>query len=269
MKFAINYSLPAAALAREHRIEVDLFKCPDWPEVISAASNDLPIYVHFGFRAGAGNLDTVDWANVQRLMDQTNTPYVNLHLYPRIADFVGEAFEPAQPPQVDEAHVIEQVLNDVEIASKHMGAERVIIENVPYPDFVSVIPPCAASLEVIRRVLDESGCGFLLDLSHARVAARSQHMDEFEYINNLPVDRLRELHITGLKRIDGGWRDHMEMSEQDWPVLEWALANIRAGRWVEPWVVTFEYGGVTPAWPVDEEILATQARRMSQWICAR
>lgn len=269
MKFAVNYSLPAAALARKRQIEVDLFKCPDWPDVISAASACFPIYVHFGFRAGAGNLDTVDWANVQHLMEQTSTPYVNLHLYPRVADFVGEAFDPAQPPYIDERCVVAQVLKDVEIAVKHMGAERVIIENVPYPDFVSIIPPCAVSLQVIRQVVDASGCGFLLDLSHARMAARSLRMDEFDYINSLPLDRLRELHITGLKRVDGGWRDHMEMSDQDWPVLEWALANIRAGRWAEPWVVTFEYGGVTPALPVDEEILATQALRMSQWICAR
>ncbi|MEW5717688.1 MAG: hypothetical protein AB1817_03590 [Chloroflexota bacterium] len=42
--------------------------------------------------------------------------------------------------------------------------------------------------------------------------------------------------------------DHLPMTEPDWSFAEWALAQIHAGAWREPWIVAFEYGGVRGAW---------------------
>jgi hypothetical protein len=33
MEFALNYSPQAAQLLQEGRIEIDRYKCPDWPDV--------------------------------------------------------------------------------------------------------------------------------------------------------------------------------------------------------------------------------------------
>lgn len=49
--------------------------------------------------------------------------------------------------------------------------------------------------------------------------------------------------------------DHLPMTEPDWSFGDWALQQIRAGAWREPWVVSFEYGGVGGAW----EALAERA----------
>ncbi len=268
INFALNYSQQAAALLSKGVIQVDLFKCPEWPDAVAAASAHCPVYVHWGLRAGSGGMDQVDWGSVEAFLAQTCTRYVNLHLYPRIADFTDAPFDPANPPHIDETRVLERMLGDVAGVVERFGPERVIVENVPYPDPISVISPCGVYTQVIGQIVSETGCGFLLDLSHARLAARGLGMDEREYIARLPVDRLRELHVTGLQYEGEKLYDHMPMADGDWPAFEWALANVRAGQWARPWMVTFEYGGIG-AWfaeHTDAAVLAAQTPRLYQLV---
>ncbi|MBN1886994.1 MAG: DUF692 family protein [Thermoflexales bacterium] len=240
MKLAVNYSLQAAVLLRDGAIALDAFKCPDWPDVIAEAGAQHPLYVHFGFRAGSGALETVDWKHVEDVLAQTGTPYVNLHLYPRVADFGVD-----DPADVDDETVARRMICDVKLVVERFGPERVIVENIPYPDPDSAVLRTAVEVKTIRRVVCESGCGFLLDIGHARIAARSLQMDERAYISQLPVERLRELHVTGLEHDGQYLRDHRPMTDTDWPTLEWVLGNIRADNgWAKPWAVVFEYGGI-------------------------
>jgi hypothetical protein len=59
--------------------------------------------------------------------------------------------------------------------------------------------------ETICRVVEETDCGLLLDLSHARLAAWALNMDPQDYVNQLPVQRICEIHVTGIQRIDRHW----------------------------------------------------------------
>jgi uncharacterized protein (UPF0276 family) len=257
LKLALNYSAPAAELVRHGQIAIDLYKCPDRPDVVAAARAEHPVYVHFDLWAGSGRLDATDWKRVEGLLDQTGTRFVNLHLAPRETDF-----EPGHPLDVEV--VIERVFHDVISAVKRFGPERVIVENAPHLYPGGVIPRPAVDPDVISRLVREIGCGFLLDLSHARIAARQLGLDEREYVARMPVDHLRELHITGLDHDGQYWRDHMPLTDEDWTEAAWALAHIRAGRWTEPAIVALEYGGVSPAfaWRSDPAVMAAQAPRL-------
>jgi len=82
LNLALNYSRPAAALVAEGRIDIDYFKCPDWPDMVAEARHYRPVAVHFSLRAGKGRLHETDWALIGRLMQMTGTPFVNLHLCP-------------------------------------------------------------------------------------------------------------------------------------------------------------------------------------------
>jgi uncharacterized protein (UPF0276 family) len=264
MKFALNYSQQAGNLLQTGLVDLDVFKLPDLPEAIQAARALRPIYVHFGLVAGSGQLGSVDWKHIEDILAQTGTLYVNLHLYPRLDNFVAAPIDPSDPPAVDEALVIECMLKEVALAASKFGPERVIVENVPYPDPFNPIARCAVEPRVVNQVLDETGCGFLLDISHARIAAKSLKMDEHDYINALPVDRLRELHFAGLQH-EGRWlRDHKPMSNGDWVALEWALGNIWSGQWARPWAVTFEYGGIGPGFSEHTEanVIAAQVPKL-------
>lgn len=93
--------------------------------------------------------------------------------------------------------------------------------------------------------------------------------DVYDYIKKLPLDRLKELHITGIQQ-DGNQRlrDSMPMTEEDWDLAGWVLKNIQTGNWPEPWVASLEYGGIGPAfeWRTDSKVLASQVPRLEELI---
>jgi uncharacterized protein (UPF0276 family) len=262
MLFAINYSFQAAALLKEGRLQIDRFKTPDWPWMIAEAQQLRPAAVHFNLKAGDGKLSAIDWGTVERLVDETGTPFVNLHLDPKITDFPGFPADTPETAQFD--RVVEVMLADVRAAVARFGAARVIAENVPYRGSSGKALRPAVEPAVIQKILAETGCGLLLDISHARIAAHHLGIDERGYMAQLPVERLRELHFTGLHNLDGRLQDHLEVLDTDWPVLEWALARIRAGEWAMPWLLAFEYGGVGEkfAWRSNPEVIAAQVPRL-------
>ena len=262
MKFAINYSTQAAQLLASGRIEIDRFKSPDWPDLIRAAISFRPVAVHFGLDAGSGELHKADWQQVESLRDQTGTPYVNLHLASRPADFPG--FPVEVPEEDQERQVLEKLFADVQAVVDHFGAEQVIIENAPYYGAGGRILRPAVDPQAIRKISEQTGCGLLLDISHARIAAHTLRIPAEDYMAQLPVERLRELHFTGLHNLDGRLQDHLPVLDWDWPVLEWALGRVRSGAWSHPWLLAFEYGGVGEkfAWRSDPAVIAAQAPRL-------
>jgi uncharacterized protein (UPF0276 family) len=242
---------------------LDLFKCPDWPDLIHTARAHSPVYVHFPLRTAAPLKDKFDLDTVSRLSEETNTPFINLHLSPRVDDFSGIADDTTVP---HEAELITQAMIDsTRQAIDRFGAARVIVENVPYhgpgrKEMRAAVEPAA-----IRRVVEATGCGFLLDISHARLSARSLGMDEYEYLRQMPGEHLRELHVTGIGLDQQGRPcDHLPLTEQDWPFVDWVLARIRSGDWASPWVMSFEYGGVGPKfeWRSEAVVIGAQVPRL-------
>jgi len=252
VRFAVNYSDPAAALLGRGQVEFDLFKCLGTREhlgMIRSGSLGRPAYAHFRLWAGHGPRSRVDdWDLVESFLGESETRHVNFHLAPQGEDFPGVPYETEE-----EAHreaVAQRMVEDVMGAVRRVGPERVIVENFPYQgrrQHTALRP--AVEPEVIRRISDETGCGLLLDLSHARVAARHLGTEEREYVCALPLDRLRELHFSGQRWPEGEpVVFHEEMAEEDWGLLGWALERIHSGEWAAPWVAAFEYGRDLPSY---------------------
>jgi uncharacterized protein len=265
MKFAINYSKQAARLVEQGDIDIDRFKCPDWPYLVDEASQLRPVAVHFTLQAGSGKVQKTDWGLVERLLEQTGTDYVNLHLASEGSDFPGIALDTRCTEE--RRLVIDRLIEDVQSAVSRFGADRVIVENVPYRAGEGTVLRPAVEPDAIGEVLAETGCGLLLDISHARIAARYLNMNERDYMAALPVDRLRELHFTGLHNLNGQWQDHLPVLEDDWPVLDWVLERIRQGEWALPAMLAFEYGGVGEkfSWRSDASVIAEQTPRLYQY----
>jgi uncharacterized protein len=284
-QFAINYSPEAADLLQAERIEADYIKCPAWPEVIAAARGVRPLYVHFPLRIGIGYstaLDTetkqpADWARIAALLAQTGTPLLNVHLAPSLAECTGIPADSTTPADI--ARVTAGLVRDLQPVVARFGPERVIVENSM--GGWGEAHPIALRPDVITRVLEETGCGLLLDVSHARLAVPLLGMDAEAYIAALPVSRTREIHITGIKPLQGRWLermrengvdadfmshwggqpiDHLPMTDEDWAFAAWAAGQVRSGAWGQPWVVANEYGGVGPVFAAftDATALAEQ-----------
>ena len=287
VQVAVNYSTATAGLYKAGRIQVDRYKCPDWPDLISSAQRILPVYVHFSLKAGLGKgeaLDTdtnqaPDWEQIEGILAQTGTPFVNLHLSSSNADRSDSPAEPMDPAYVE--MMTETLVEDVQAVAKRLGAERVVVEN---DHGCAGADSRAMSLpQVIGDVVAETRCGLLLDLAHARLAAAQLGMDLREYLSALPVAHLREIHVSGVQRVEGRWvelfrsfdaslaecyahemLDHLPMTEEDWELVDWSMQQIREGRWGEPWIVAMECGGVSPLWELltFEEVLEEQVPRL-------
>jgi uncharacterized protein (UPF0276 family) len=266
MLLALNYSPQAADLLNAGRIAIDRFKCPPWPDMLAVASELRPVCVHFELRAGRAATAGADWDAMARFMERYDTPYLNLHLAPS-----AEEFPELPADSADSEHlqlVAEHVLADVEAATRRFGASRVIVENIPYRAGGKLLR-AAAEPQLIGDVVRATGCGLLLDISHARISAASMAIDEREYMRQLPVDRIRELHITGTAYDEAGvLRDHLAMREEDWPVVEWVLERFRAGEWAQPWMVALEYGGIGPifVWRSESAVIAADVPRLHEKI---
>lgn len=263
MKFAINYSPEALQLWREGQIQVDLFKCPDWPDLVAEASAQHQVYVHSSLVAGRGIPPDLDIDMLRHWLDTTETLVVNTHFYLLKSDFpTGSA--------ITAEAVIERAVRDVEYLGERFGVENVIIENVPYWRRGSLGDLAAEVVDpaVISEVIDRSGCGLLLDIAHAIRACEATRRPAIKaYLNALPVQALRELHVVGiLPEPDehGDREDHFAMTEADWALTDWALAQIRAGKWRAPETMAFEYGGVGEkfAWRSERAVIAAQAPRL-------
>jgi uncharacterized protein (UPF0276 family) len=261
MQFALNYSPQAAALLAEGKIAIDRFKCPNWPDLVAHAQALHPVYVHFDLIAGGGKLDRVDWAQIETLLAQTGTACVNLHLMVP----AGKQLSPdSKAYELRQTAHMAQMIADVTEFTWRFGAERVIVENVPYRGTEGKYDPICVQPEVFHHLLNETGAGLLLDISHARISAGSLGVDERAYIEAMPLHRLRELHVTGLREIDGVPTDHLEMGEGDWVMFDWMLDKIRAGSAARPLMVSFEYGGVSSKfeWRSKPEVIAAQVPRL-------
>lgn len=254
MELAINWSPQAASLMNQGQIRPDRFKCPDWPDLIAQARAQAPVYIHFPLHVGEERIAEADWATFERLRQETDTPFINLHLNPKRSFFADPT------PEVIE----ERLLREVTWVVQRFGAESVIVENVIYFGESGAIPAAGVDPGMISRIVNETGCGLLLDLAHALISALNLGLDPQAYIAQMPVHALRELHVVGTQHNGERWRDHMAMRAEDFALFDWAMNEIRACRWASPRIVACEYGGIGEifAWRSEESVIASQFPRL-------
>ncbi|RPJ50362.1 MAG: DUF692 family protein [Chloroflexi bacterium] len=289
MEFAVNYSPLLADLVRSGQVQVERFKCPAWPDLLKEAMQTRPVYIHFPLAVGSGaghptDEETKAPADLERiagLQAMTGTPYINTHFIAAGKHYPGIPVDSRDPRHIDQ--VVSNTLRDLEPLIKRFGAERVLVENII--NEYGWLDICALP-EVLTRVLEETGCGFLFDLSHARLAACNLGLVARAYAAAMPVRHIREIHITGLqllegdllemmRRIDdpygmaqymaGQLIDHLPMRVEDWVELEWLVGEIQAGKFAAPWVMSFEYGGVGRFWEevTNRDVYLSQVPRMA------
>jgi len=255
MKLAVNYSNPLIRLLKRKAVQVDLIKCPDWEGMLKEVQPYGPITIHYDLEVGLGNTLNADFSRIINYKNITQTPHVNTHLVtPRYFD----------PNSEEELRKINHLWREeIQLMIDHLGTDEVALEHYPYTSANIHIRPAVDS-KVFNQVIQDTGCMFLLDLAHARITADTLGMDVKDYINKLPIDRLVEMHITGIKPYGGVLTDHFELDHEDWSVLAWSLDQIRMGHWRKPRIIAFEYGGVgeTFVWRTSEIVLSSQVPKL-------
>ena len=163
----------------------------------------------------------------RRYYDITKTPYISMHI------------NALEEPIPNEHEAIFNIKKNVERLRKEFGRE-VILENIPgiigrgehnfysNPDFIS-------------KVINETSCGFLFDIGHAKVASEVLNISFENYVKRLPMDKIIEVHLAGcMKNLNGNLvANHSKMHEEDYEFLKNLLKTSNTLR-----TVTLEYGTI-------------------------
>src|SRR5680860_1391303 len=262
-RLAINFSPQAAELLDSGTIELDVFKVPDWDELIAEAERYRPVYVHFPHQIGAAH-ERPELTRAAELMAATGTKALNVHVAPSSERFPDLAVGDAGDDAV--AAVVDGLVVDLTPACERFGAEAVLAENLIYRGDGHGMLRAGVEPAALHALVERTGCGFLLDVSHARISAATLGLDPWAYLDALPVQALQELHFSGVNLLDGSLRDHLPFNEDDWKFVDGVVGRVKGGAWAAPTTVTFEYGGVGPvfSWRSDIDIIAEQLPRLRE-----
>lgn len=79
---------------------------------------------------------------------------------------------------------------------KHLGDERIIIENKPYKAIGSDLNCNGYNIEEIDYIIKNCKVGFCLDIGHAVCSANAQNIDPFEYVSNFLELKPKMYHLS-------------------------------------------------------------------------
>ncbi len=96
--------------------------------------------------------------------------------------------------------------------------EYISLENMEVNVLKEVINP-----EFITKAIELTDTYFLLDITHAYLAANILKVDPLEYIISLPLDKVKEIHFSGTMHKDNKIYSHIKCRQQDYALLEKVL----------------------------------------------
>ncbi len=161
--------------------------------VLNAIAEHYPVVMH-GVSMSIGSCDPLNRDYLQklkRLAGEINACWISDHLcWTGIAGHNSHDLLPIPLTEESLAHVVERVRVVQEILERPL-----VLENPStYVTFkASTIP----EWDFLSRLTEETGCGLLLDVNNVYVSSRNHGFDPIEYIENVPHDRIVQVHLAG------------------------------------------------------------------------
>ena len=97
--------------------------------------------------------------------------------------------------------------------------------------------------EFLNEVVEQADCGILLDVNNIYVSSRNHEFDPYEYLNDIPAERVAQIHIAGHSK----FRKYM-LDTHDHPVIDpvWKMYE-HAIRRVGPTATLLEWDDRIPS----------------------
>ena len=210
------------------------------PDLASIQEN-IPVILHCASMSIAGFVPptekTIDAIN--REATRTKTPWIGEHLAFIMAEAIPE--DDAQPsnltytvsPQLSEESV-ERVLQNLALLRPRFTVP-LILENSP--QYFTVPGSTMNMVDFISEVASRCEVDLLLDLSHFLITSMNTGVDAVKEIERLPLERVVEIHVSGLNKQSGiVWDDHATPA----PPLVFELLRQVLAR-TKPRALTLEY----------------------------
>jgi uncharacterized protein len=227
---------------------------------LGAVQQTVPVLLHCASMSVAGFLPpseaTVD--AIAREAERTQTPWIGEHLAFVSADGIAEeADRDAAPtnltftlcPQLSE-ETVERVAENLAQLRPRFPVP-LILENSP--QYYAIPGSTMNMVDFIAEVAARCDVGLLLDLSHLLITSVNTGVDPFKEIERLPLERVVEIHVSGMSMQSGiMWDDHATPAPDDvFGLLERALERAR------PRALTIEYN-----WsPLPDQVLLSHIRK--------
>ncbi len=180
----------------------------DWFEVISenymvAGGNphlyldqirrDYPIVMH-GVSLSIGSCDPLDMnylKQLKQLKQRIEPRWVSDHLcWTGVGDMNLHDLMPL--PYTREA--INHVVQRIDYVQNYLGCQ-ILLENVS--SYVTYKESEMEEWEFITEIAQQSDCLLLLDINNTFVSAFNHGFDPLVYLNGLPVDKVKQIHLAG------------------------------------------------------------------------
>ncbi|CUS45356.1 MAG: DUF692 domain-containing protein [Pseudomonadota bacterium] len=175
-----------------------------------------PVALH-GVSMSVGSADGIDGAYLRRLRalaDEIEPLFVSDHLsWTRIDGFSSHDLLPL--PYTDEA--LDLVCANIGRAQDSLG-RAMLIENPS--SYLAFDGADRTEWQFLDAMCARSGCGLLLDVNNVFVSASNHGFDPIAYLDGVPHDRVRQVHLAGHSQ---GEELLIDSHDQPVPVSVWDL----------------------------------------------
>jgi len=161
--------------------------------ILRQVAQHYPLSFHgVGLSLGSGDaLDSKHLSALKALVDEFQPALLSEHL--SWSAVAGRYFNDLLPiPYTRES--LEQFCRQVDVAQQALGRQILIENPTAYLNFkVSVF----TEWDFLNQIVEQTGCGLLLDLNNIYVNAVNHGFDSYDYLNNINLDAVGELHLAG------------------------------------------------------------------------
>lgn len=160
---------------------------------------DYPVTLH-GVGMSLGSADPLNMNYLQRLKnlaDRLQPSYVSDHIaWVSIDDQYTHDLLPLPYTQQMQQHLIERIDQVQEFLGR-----KILIENPS--SYLTFHSTDMSEDEFIKGISQATGCGLLLDINNIYVSAVNHGFDPYEYLSNIPIDKVKEIHLAGYEEMPG------------------------------------------------------------------
>jgi uncharacterized protein len=180
-----------------------------------------PITLHgVGMSLGAAQFPVEAYlTKLKRLIERFEPAFVSDHLAWVSVD--GKYLHELLPlPYTKEA--LQNFVNNVDRAQEYLGRQLLIENPASYLGFNNSE---MSEWEFLLEVVQQTGCELLIDVNNIYVSANNHGFDAHQYIDALPADKVREIHLAGYEdQKDYLFDTHGQRIHQPvWQLYQYAL----------------------------------------------
>ena len=183
---------------------------------LDAIAKHYPLTLHcVGMSlASVESLDLAYCQRIKQLAKRINASWISEHLcFSAALGVYSHDLLPIPYNQETLAHCVQRVLHIQEILG-----ERLLVENVS--SYMTFQNSDMSEIEFIRALAEQADCDLLIDVNNIYVNHLNHGLDGEAYIDQLPIDRVQEVHLAGYQQ-----QENFVLDAHNNPVSEpvWAL----------------------------------------------